>query len=339
MIEKLKLIFHKTRKAIDQIRKHNPKLFDSSSKVIGYIFSFITAFIPVLTLPDWIIYMLIFLFSSFILTFQWAVLINREERNIASIIQQHEKEKKILEDFYQEQTIMGELACFSHFTAQKVKEIMTTMPTTPNNQSIDTLMEFLNESLNYVEKILSKYYTKEIRASIKLNTLGSNSFMTFGRGTNNISSRGGKTKVATINKKEILIEQNYAYQRIINEQIPYFSEGDLLHLKNKINADDIFFCEYKNYFDIFKSTIIVPLRFLSKTTYTNFQREYTILGILCIDCVELIPEWSKNDISNSFAYHVIAGYADNICALIRQHLNGVKIKQKRTQKNIKYNNK
>ena len=324
--EKLKIFLNK-------IRNVNPEFFDWTSKFGVYIFSFITSFTPVLTVPNWLIYTLIFISFSSILTFQWIALTNAKENNAKDLEEKYNQKIIEVKKFYEKNIFIFAtlMADFSSYVSHKIKNIIAKMPATPNGETADLISNFFNESLNKIEDLLSQYYCEEIRASIKLNS-SNESFKTYGRGKNNIRSRGGEAQIAIYNQEKIGINRNYAYNMIISSQTPYFAESDLTNIKNKIKEDDVFYCEYENYLNIFRSTLIISLRYPIFSKIPQVNRNFEILGILCIDCANTVPEWSNNDITSSLGYNIITDYVDKLCVLIKKYSDGMKKQNKKYKK-------
>ena len=321
---------------IKEKRENNPKIFDWIAKFGGHIFSFITCFMPAFFTPNWVVFLLISVFYSFTLVFQWAVLTNRENDVVSELNKKHEAKIRELRQTYEKDGFVSSTANFSHYVSNRVKDITARIPTIPDGTRAVLISDFFNESLNKIEELLSEYYGEEIRASIKLNS-SNEAFKTYGRGKNNIKSRGGEAAIAIANQETVEITQNYAYRIIIEKCMPYFAEGDLSSLSNKLRDDDKFYCEYKDYSSKFNSTIIISLRFPVFKGKTKNLQNYEILGIICIDCKKCMSEWSRNDITTSLGYHIIANYVDSLCILIKKYSDGVRKRAEKQSKNCKKN--
>ena len=135
----------------------------------------------------------------------------------------------------------------------------------------NSIPDFLVNTLNDLERILSNHYGEKICASIKLcNT--QNTLKTFARGQNNVTCRGGIKKVRIQNTKPIKIGDNYAYDTILKRKFQYFAEGDLTNLSEKEKDDDKFFCEYGDKWKSLFRSMLSPDHFVRKQpSYSVWQ--------------------------------------------------------------------
>ena len=102
-----------------------------------------------------------------------------------------------------------------------------------------------------------------------------------------------------------------------------------------IDGDDCFICgdlptlqsngRYRNttteFGKYYRSTICVPIRLLKSILMDDsFESEdvYELLGFLCIDTKELMPEWENED---SFAFHLTALFADSLYILMQKYMS------------------
>lgn len=212
---------------------------------------------------------------------------------------------------------LDDLAGFSHSVSDQVKKLVAEITPPIEGALVNRITLFLQESINSLEDILSEHYGKDIRASIKL-TVADGMMKTFARGERNKASRGGDLRCAELSKKAIPIEKNYSYEAIIKREQKFFSAGNLMELVNKFEPDDVFYCEYgDDYIDTFVSTIVMPIRI----PLFEQEKEYEILGLLCIDSDSMIEEWSEPApiMMKKRAYHIIADYADSIAILMKEY--------------------
>ena len=314
-------ILAKMRHVFEQIRSKNPKLFDGIAITIQAVWTIFTTFwvsaLSKSTIAAAIVTLMTF---GMLYLAQWALLTNRREREVAeekkiAKVQREHLERKISVEALIATERSLEMMDFAHMVAHEIKMNISRMP----NQSIEVtrydIPEFLVETLNALEKILSDYYGQKICASIKLcNT--QNTLKTVARGDNNISCRGGIEKAEALNKLSIKIKQNYAYDLILKRKIQYFAEGDLRALSEKEKGDDKFYCEYEDKWpELFLATIIIPIRcrILSEDT-----EEYKMLGLICIDSKEPQPDWNQK--MNNYAYQTTAFVADALYGLIDSYI-------------------
>lgn len=320
----------------------------------------LSTFLPVFITNYWISALAILVTVSFLYLSQWAILTNRRIRELADVeniyTELYEEEEKLIKNENNElkkminelrnndiedisSYYMNIIKCkdiniydsvkFTHIVADTVKRQIAKMPYQDFSITRDNIIKYFSDSLNSLEIILSNIYGTEIRASIKL-LVSTDKLKTYSRGKNNIKSRGGKVKVISKDRKEISINDNYAYKLIVLDQLQYFAESDLSNLKNKMGDRDVFYCEYgKKYNEIFNSTIIMPIRI---PVYENGREDgFKILGILCIDSLDILSEWDGldgqgDDVVNTTGYHIIACYADNLYILIKRFCDAMENK-------------
>lgn len=340
-MKRIKRIASNIRKKLDMLRERNPKAFDKVSKFIQFIIPFLGAFAPALVTNIWCIMIgEAFIFSS-VLLFQWAILTNRRIREVDEALEDHVKEIDELKNKYNEnEAILEELylndnnklvtqkikeieflkqqtrdiAGFSYVVSDQVKKLSTEFEYAQDAVVTNHITLFLQKCLNNIEELLGAYYQVEIRASIKL-TVSASTLKTYVRGKNNIESRGGVFKTKELNEKNIPVNSNYAYKAIVKKKMKFFSEADLNNMHNKAKESDFFFCEYgDDWNDIFISTVVMPIRI---PIYTANYEDYNILGIICIDCSEIIPEWSDRTFQEKIGYHIIADLADSLAMLFK----------------------
>ncbi len=344
-MNRLKKIASDIRKYLDLLRKRNPKIFDKISKFIQFIIPFLGAFAPALVTNIWCIMIGEAVIFSSVLLFQWAILTNRRIREVDEALEDHIKEIDELKDKYNEdEAILEELylndnnklvaqkikeidclkhqirdiAGFSYVVSDQVKKLSTEFEYSQDAVVTNHITLFLQKCLNNIEELLGTYYQVEIRASIKL-TASANVLKTYVRRKNNIESRGGVFRTKELNEKNIPVKSNYAYNAIVKKKMKFFSEADLHNMHNKVKESDIFFCEYgDNWSDIFISTVVMPIRI---PIYTAEFEDHNILGIICIDCNEIIPEWSDRTFPDKIGYHIIADLADSLAMLFKLFKN------------------
>lgn len=316
----LKNQYDRFRKWLEKKREKNPQFFDWLTHVLTGLWMFFSICLTGLLQYKIVVMILMLISYIFLLTFQWAIGANKRDRMIAERERKWHEERKLIKDQnesdieqikeYSEDTI-----CFTHAVAHQIKMQISQMPHQRMAVVRSQLTNFLAESMNMLEHILSEYYNQKICASIKL-CVKDNKVKTYARGQNNIENRGGISKVKNLNKKEIAISENYAYTAIIEHQLQYFAEGNLLALSVKENDEDLFFCEYgEKWSEMFKASIIIPIRY---PIFNNNKGEYKVLGLLCIDAKEEEKTWSKA--SKSYAYQLSAFFADAVYNLIAQYV-------------------
>lgn len=311
----------KIRNDLENIRTRNPKFFDAAATIIQVMWTLATTFWNSAILNNAVLTACITLATCGVLCLsQWVLLTNRREREVA-------EQKRLSEhqatEFTRKLQIIAEdtdvnsleMMSFAHIVAHEIKMNISKMP----NQSIEitrnSIPDFLVNTLNDLERILSNHYGEKICASIKLcNT--QNTLKTFARGQNNVTCRGGIKKVRIQNANPIKIGDNYAYDTILKRKFQYFAESDLTNLSEKEKDDDKFFCEYGDKWkSLFRSSIIIPIRC---QILARHSEEYRMLGLICIDSKIVQPEWNCK--RESYAYHTTAFVADVLYSLIESYI-------------------
>lgn len=310
-------LWNNFRNYLDKKRKENKKAFDFCTKAGESLWVILSAFFPSLIENNIIVtgFLLISFFGVFL--FQWAVLKNEFESQVESN-----------EDKFNSQ--MMNVAQFTHSVVHGIKINIANVPYQEINFTRDALASFIKEGLNTLENNLSSKYEKTISASIKLCTK-ENRLKTFGRGVNNIESRGGEARVIKLDKREHSVSSNYAYNAIIKMKLKFFADGDLKNLSMKLKEKDKFYWEYStDWSNYFRSTIVIPIR------CPCFQKsgeveEYKIVGLLCVDSHDVIPEWTNN--SKSYGYELTAFFADSLYNYINKYLERQESLKLETEKN------
>lgn len=325
------------RNALEYCRK-NIKIIYYLAETLKFSIPFLGCFAPALvTSTGWLMFGNLILFSS-LLTLQWATLTNKANKRVAKVENEFSKWRKLygdneIEKINKLNVFLLSIVNFSHLVSDKVKKLSIEITYHLDGSMRQRVIDFLQESINSIEELLTEHYDATMRASIKL-VYNKDSFKTYVRGGKNIESRGGELSIKNLNKKIIPIEHNFAYDAIANKHLNFFAEGNLAHIHNKSEKDDAFFCEYPDYSDIFCATFIMPIRI---PEYRNNTDTHEILGIVCIDCKQEINEWSRSDFKDKLCYHLVADYADNLALLFKTLDSVNKTKIKNRENYIKYN--
>ena len=340
-VKNIKKPFTIFRLWLERIRSQNARLFDVIAEIIKFILPFTSTFAPALFSSTVWVMIGSLLFSSVMYITQWALLTNRQERAV------HDEKKKAINELNKLRDINAKeleelkrniecnnskqvdmlsntlsrlrklvynISFFTHLVSDKVKKITVEYQMPHNDSAYSKTTDFLHDSLSMLENILSEYYGINICASIKLYAR-KNMVKTLIRGNRNISDRGGLLRITERDKQLINIKKNYAYQAIIQGELQYFAEGDLTNIKNKTSENAVFFCELgDDFLDYFFATIVMPIRL---PVFTKKGQRQEILGILCVDCKEEMPQWSDPSFSTDLSYHIIADYADSLAILLK----------------------
>lgn len=216
---------------------------------------------------------------------------------------------------------LDNLAGFSYTVSNFVNHLTIELKTT----SMDVLLtkrvtDFLQKSINTFEELLSSQYHNTISANIKFG-IEEDTLKSFIRGRNNVESRKGFFLCPDSYYQSVRFDENYGYHAVIADGYKYFSEGNLKKLSNPVKENDVYFCEYgESYTDIMLSAIVIPL----KVPVYEKNRYKKIIGLLCIDCKDEIPEWSDKKLPETRAYHIISNYAESIAMMMREYNDAAK---------------
>lgn len=334
-------------KQIKQIKKHvatireklefwrdkNPKVFDGIAHFAEILWVVGTTYCSNIFSNTFVVTFILCIAFAGLYLFQWALLTNKSIRQVEQVKANH---RSAITEQQQSHTIaisqMAELNTrtieFCHTVAHNIKMHIAKMSKQKLSITRTNMVDLLNTSLNTLEDLLSSYYQVQVRASIKL-CAKPGILKTYARGQNNTQSRGGLSKIQRLNKKEIAVEDNYAYNVIMQRKLPYFSEGDLRNLSEKEDDSDVFFCEYGDQWDsIFLSSIVIPIRY---PVISEQLTDYKMLGLICIDTEKTLNEWSEAK-NKSYAYRTTAFFADAVYSLIDQYMKRQEQKSTLNQK-------
>lgn len=346
VINPIRRVIEIARGILETIRKKRPDLFERAVKFLSFLIPIIGAFFPALLTNNSSRVIAEFLFLSLILVFQWAFHSNRLEAANTQLgiaqekiealekqINRLQSEDKVITNYFDEtegihnkkeaklESRSYKVASFNHYVNDMAKKLQAAVQFLMNAKIKEDLHAFVQESLNILESILSDYYEVSIRADMKTK-IDEETFKTYARGYNNTISRGGTFRCQKNDEKEISINDNYAYSAIVRYGQRFFAEGNLTSMHNIFELDDVYYCEEDNYgWKIYCARIVMPVRIPQyKEEITGKQTQsQQLFGLLCIDCKLEIPEWSENDFCSSFAYHVIASFADGIAMLFKEY--------------------
>lgn len=340
---------------LNELREKSPQKFDKAVKICTFLIPFVSCFAPALVTNNWLRAILEFFVLSVILVFQWSTFTNRlveKDKELTMLNDLVKSQAERIESLEADEDVYtkwigddGEkynnnlnilnmqfdyYAGFSHSMSDNVKKIIAEIQKPVDVRVTTRMTLFFQESLNSLEKVLTDFYKIKIRASLKI-TINNDKVKTYARGANNIESRGGQYHCYELNEKEINVSENYAYIAIVQRGQKFFSEGDLLKMHNKFKPDDKFFCEYgEDYINIFGSTVVMPIRIpvYNRVTKRKHKPIQEVLGLLCIDCESVLPEWSEVNFKDFRAYHIIANYADSLALLVKEFRDASREKQK-----------
>ncbi|MBR6158460.1 MAG: hypothetical protein IKQ27_16015 [Lachnospiraceae bacterium] len=330
------------KKFLKYIRSKNPKFYDRCLVFFSAFVSIAGAFAPLLLTNFWLRTILVFIFVALSMVVMYATLTNiiddkekeiydlknkhsKIEEDLKNELSKNEKDLKYLNDentSYKQlnndlNVQLDGLAGFSHIVSDNVKKISAKIQKPIDPRIQEEMLKFIRESLTSLEDRLTIHYKKEIRACIKLLGVDSDILRICARGNNNATCRD------TTKADETKIGKNFAYIDVINNKKSYFAEGNLLRLNKSYNMyNNIFFCEFEmNYYEIFKAAIVMPIRMPEylKSPNGNEEAVQHVYGLLCVDCNEVILEWSDRFFDKKQAYHIVADYADSLALLMKEY--------------------
>jgi hypothetical protein len=285
---------------MNRTRNKNPVIFDNLSKTLAIVTNFLGLFVAFFCSVPWAALILI-LASLLMLMAQWVLITNKYEKKYLNFA-----------NFNQE---LSSKISSNLFLCNDGLQPYNTPPLLFDN--------FLESTAKDLEDILSDYYKKEVRATIKLLSLNENEekrLKTHGRGPNSVVSRGGKPQADMHDSQYSDVSKNYSYNRVINDKWTFFMEGNLKQMTN----GDTFVCEYTNWDAYFLSTIVFPIR-TPITSNQSQQTEYSIIGAICIDCETVTEEWRKRarDINDNFALSLLSTMANYLYRMCTEYLQGM----------------
>lgn len=173
-----------------------------------------------------------------------------------------------------------------------------------------------NNMQNYVDfisELLTEYCKTTISVCIKIVTIENNDInnplaMTLVRSTN---TRKKRLK----NNETVKINENDDFKYLYNGANTFFGAADLIskHNEGNYNVEE----RIDIWKDKYKSTLIAPIRYYSKhSRNNNVDVEFEILGFLCIDANEILPQWE--DI-NSYELKILAIFADTMYIYLKRY--------------------
>lgn len=126
--------------------------------------------------------------------------------------------------------------------------------------------------------------------------------------------RSSNTEKERINNKKTYIGQNTDFTNLCKGQIVFFASSNL----NKIKASGQYINDSENWkSNKYISTLVTPIRYNNSNTGNNYIKS-DIIGFLCIDSTEEIPEWENSD---SFELQILAAFSDILYVYLKEFYN------------------
>ncbi len=331
----LKLVgaFNKFRGRLKSIRKKNEKLYDAIAKWIGAfweVLMIVLGFLP--TIQSGLFTVIVCVSFAIVMAFMLGSERNRadrlvedEGRKCEGKIKEYEQKVRqhdddALNDMIQQESEyktdmickMMDLARSGHEAAHSAKQVIADIRMAQNKDLVMMhLVQYLKKCADDLESQLSAYYNDEkICVSFKL-AFSDTEIKTYTRGKTNMECRGIIGVPA--DEEPVKISTNTAYRHIFEKKHSYFVCGDLRKFKEEQPTKNIkFVCEYGSHWkELFVSTIVIPIR------WRNTEEEtYIIAGVICVDCKRPMNDWYN---TSSYAYHVVAHYADLLYLPIEEY--------------------
>jgi len=328
-LHKMFEIVNKIGAKIKSVRNKNYKAFDLAFRFIELAVTILTAIFPVLLNNEFFSAAIIFFTMMSTLFFQWIVLRSKylkEEQQWVDMceaeINSSKKEEQQLVEMCEAEMRHNKEAYYHilktmHDIVDAIKYQTTGLKQESYRAAKKTMKDFLAKTLTDIEDDLSNCYKTDVRASVKL-LCNDGEVKTLGRGRRDIVSRGGDLLLSKKAKKQIHIDDNYAYIAVINNKLKFFAEGDLAKLRNITDEENpAFFCEYPDWFVLFKSTIIIPIRALNYDKKST--SDYDIIGLICIDAPQVIEEWNSPKLDQTSGYLIVATFADAMYSYLKEY--------------------
>lgn len=131
-------------------------------------------------------------------------------------------------------------------------------------------------------------------------------------------ARSSNTKNKRMKEDEtVYINQTSDFKYLYDGRNTFFANSDLVkaHTDGNYKTSDEVSVWSKKY----KSTIIVPIRYYSKhSSHNNTNLHLDILGFLCIDTIEEMKHWEKDE---TYELNLLAIFADTLYTYLRKFKN------------------
>ncbi len=170
---------------------------------------------------------------------------------------------------------------------------------------IDSLSKYLTEYRGEPISICIKVFKKRDRNRLEFQT---EEIVTLTRSSNTEWERN--------NSQKTYVGQNTDFTNLCKGQMIFFGSSNL----HKINESGQYINDSENWNkNKYTSTLVTPIRYNnSNSDNGNNNIKPDIIGFLCIDSVEEIPEWENSD---SFELQILAAFSDILYVYIKEFYN------------------
>lgn len=179
------------------------------------------------------------------------------------------------------------------------------------NSELKNLSSNLKEYVDALSEYLTNYRSTTISICVKVfkrrernrSDFLSEEIITLARSSNTEKERNNNMKT--------YVGHNTDFTNLCKGQIIFFASSNL----NKINASGQYINDSENWkSNKYISTLVTPIRYNNSNTGTNYIKS-DIIGFLCIDSTEEIPEWENSD---SFELQILAAFSDILYVYIKE---------------------
>ena len=167
---------------------------------------------------------------------------------------------------------------------------------------VDSLSKYLTEYRGSTISICIKVFRKRDRNRSEFQ---SEEIITLTRSSNTETDRN--------NNERTFVGQNTDFTNLCKGQMIFFASSNL----HKIEESGQYINDSKNWKnDKYTSTLVTPIRYNNNSGNNNIKSD--IIGFLCIDSMDEIPEWENSD---SFELQVLAIFSDILYVYIKEFYN------------------
>ncbi len=183
----------------------------------------------------------------------------------------------------------------------------------------DKELEHLKGNLQpIVDKLsdhLYKYRNQKISVCIKTFVNGSCESENYLQEEVTTMARSSNTKASRNNRLVSKVCDNTDFIDLSVGKIMYFGKSNL----KQLYEDNLYKNSTPQWWTKYNSTLVVPIRYHNKEPEkTNMNIEIDLIGFLCIDCKEIIPEWENAD---SYEFQLLAVIADSLYTYLKMYYN------------------
>lgn len=185
-----------------------------------------------------------------------------------------------------------------------------------------TLANNMQNYVDFISELLTEYCKTTVSVCVKIVKIENNDInnplaTTLVRSTNTRKKRMKSDENVEIN-------ENDDFKYLYNGANTFFAASDLVtkHNDGKYKVKE----NIEVWKDKYKSTLIAPIRYYSKhSQHNNVNVEFEILGFLCIDANQIMPEWEDID---SYELKILAIFADVMYMYLKRYKDAYCVKKR-----------